>query len=151
MVNLPNISLDGARDRTYHMCFGCGKDNPIGLKLKFKWDGKEARAEFISDNNHQGWPGYVHGGILMCLLDEAFGYTSMYSGFNNVTARVQVRLKRMALVGEPLVITCRIASRNKRLIETEATVSSKDGTVIAEGSSTQFIVSPAEKIITDDK
>ena len=144
MENWPQIAIDTRNDRGYKMCFGCGKDNPIGLKLKFKWDGKEARAEFTPGENHQGWPGYVHGGILLCLLDEAFGYAAMYGGTNNVTARIQVRLRRMVLIGEPLVITCSIAKRNKRLIETEARVSLTDGTIIAEGTSTQFVISLRE-------
>jgi len=144
MENWPQITIDTRNDREYKMCFGCGKDNPIGLKLKFKWDGKEARAEFTPGECHQGWPGYVHGGILLCLLDEATGYAAMYGGTNNVTARIQARLRRLALIGEPLVITCSIANKNKRLIETEARVSLKDGTIIAEGTSTQFIVALRE-------
>ena len=52
------------------MCFVCGKDNPIGLKLRFDWDGKTARAEFTPTELYQGWQGVVHGGIIAVMLDE---------------------------------------------------------------------------------
>ena len=139
MVTWPQISLD--IDRGYRMCFGCGPDNPIGLKLSFQWDGKTARAEFTPGEVHQGWSGLVHGGIITCLLDEAMGYAAVFSGVYGVTAKMQVRLRRIALVGEPLVITSSIIKKTKRLIEAEAAVSLKDGTPIAEGTSTQFVVS----------
>ena len=34
MVNLPRVSID--TDMSDEMCFGCGDNNPIGLKLKLK-------------------------------------------------------------------------------------------------------------------
>ena len=36
-------------------CFCCGQNNPIGLKLKFDWDGTTARADFNPNENLQGW------------------------------------------------------------------------------------------------
>jgi acyl-coenzyme A thioesterase PaaI-like protein len=139
MGTWPKVDLDTFKE--YKMCFGCGKSNPIGLKLSFAWDGKVASAEFIPNENHQGWSKYVHGGILFCLLDEAMGWAAVYSGTNNVTARFSARLKRMVQVGEPLIITCWVSRSTKKLLETEAKIELKDGTVIAEGKSTQFVVS----------
>lgn len=142
MVTWPQIALD--IDRGYRMCFGCGPDNPIGLKLSFQWDGRTARAEFTPGELYQGWSGYVHGGIITCLLDEAMAYAAVFSKVYGVTAKMQVRLRRLALVGEPLVITSSIVKKTKRLVEAEAAVSLKDGTPVAEGTSTQFIVDPNE-------
>ena len=52
------------------MCFLCGIGNPIGLKLKFYTD-DEGRciAHFRPRPEHQGYPGYLHGGIISALLD----------------------------------------------------------------------------------
>ena len=58
----------------FPMCFACGKDNPVGLKLKIVKDGDEARGEFIVSEFYQGWRGYVHGGIIFTILDEAMAY-----------------------------------------------------------------------------
>ena len=118
MESWPKISVETAKE--YKMCFGCGSRNPIGLKLKFDWDGKVARADFTPGENHQGWSNYVHGGIITCLLDEAVGWTALFAGFNTVTAKLNTRFRQMAVSGEPLVITCEITKNAKRLIETEA-------------------------------
>jgi len=149
MVTWPQISLD--TDRGYSMCFGCGQSNPIGLKLSFQWDGKTARAEFTPGELHQGWSGFVHGGIITCLLDEAMAYAALFSGVYGVTAKMQVRLRRLALVGEPLIITSSIIKRTKRLVETEAAVSLKDGTPIADGTSTQFVIKTREEPASGDR
>ncbi len=138
MESWPKINLETFKE--YKMCFGCGESNPIGLKLRFTWDGKTARAEFTPRENHQGWSGYLHGGITTCVLDEAMGWTALYAGYNNVTAKMQTRFRRMIPIGETCTVTCAIIKQNSRLIETEAKITAKDGTVLAEATSTQFIV-----------
>jgi len=62
------------------MCFVCGINNPIGLKLKFYTD-DEGRciARFQPKPEHQGYPGQLHGGIISTLLDEPT-QISLHSG-----------------------------------------------------------------------
>jgi len=139
MTDWPKVSLNRPAD--YRSCFGCGQDNPIGLKLAFEWDGHTARAGFTPEAAYQGWPGLVHGGIMACLLDEGMGYAALFEVGYCVTARMHIKLKRPAYVGEPLVITSSVKRKTRKLVETEATVSlKKDGTVVAEGTGTHFIV-----------
>ena len=138
MTTWPQILIDV--DRNYSMCFGCGQNNPIGLKLDFRQDGKNARAEFTPTEVYQGWPGLVHGGILVCMLDEAMGWVVMLQGINCVTAEIQAKLKRPVPVNEPLVITSSITKKTRKLIKSRAAISLKDGTLIAEGTATQFVV-----------
>ena len=139
MANWPQISIN--TDREYSMCFGCGKNNPIGLKLKFQWDGKTASVEFTPTEFYQGWSGVVHGGILICLLDEAMGWAALFEGLHCVTAEVQARLRRPVSIGKTLIITSSITKRNRKLVEAKASVSLKDGTLIAEGTATHFVTS----------
>ena len=143
MANWPQISIDV--DKGYSRCFGCGRDNPIGLKLDFQWDGKTARAEFAPTEFYQGWPGVVHGGIMMCLLDEAMGYAALFEGVHCVTAKIQVKLRRPASIDEPLIITSSVTKKSRRLIEAKAAVSLKDGTPIAEGKATQFVANSSDR------
>lgn len=138
MVSFPKVTMD--LDRGYNKCFGCGKDNPVGLKLDFKWDGKAARAEFTPRDIYQGWNGFLHGGIVALMLDEALVYAAYLSGTTSITAKMQVRLKQMVPIAESLVITSWVTSNSRRLLETEARVALKDGTVVAEGTSTQFVI-----------
>jgi len=137
-VNLPRVSIN--TDISESLCFGCGQKNPVGLKLRFKWDGKMARAELTPGKLYQGWPGVIHGGILTCLLDEAMTYAARFKGINCITARMQIRFKRPALVNEILVITSSIIKKARKLVETKAKISLQDGTVVAEGRATQFVI-----------
>lgn len=141
MENWPKVNLNPQKE--YDKCFGCGQSNPIGLKLKFAWDEntKTASAEFTPGEHLQGWSGYVHGGITACVMDEAMGWVAMFSGTNNVTAKMRVRFRQMIPVGETYMVSCTVAKQTNRLIETAAKITGKDGTVFAEGSSTQFVVS----------
>ena len=138
MVTWAQISIDTAKDLT--MGFGFGENNPIGLKLNFKWDGKTAKAEFTPTKFYQGWPGAVHGGIIICILDEAMGYAALFEGMTCVTAKMEVKLRRLAPIDEPLIITGSITKKTRRLVETKATISLKDGTPIAKGTATQFVI-----------
>ena len=128
----------------YGMCFGCGRDNPIGLKLRFEWDGKTARAEFTPGEYHQGWSGFLHGGIVTCVLDEALTYAAYFTGVDCITAEINVRIKRSAPINQPMVVTSSVAKKTRKLIETKASLCLKDGTVVAEGTSTQFVVKNRE-------
>ena len=127
-------------DKTGNLCFGCGKDNPIGLKLQFTDDGGIARGEFIAGELHQGWGEIVHGGILGTLLDEACSYAIMWTGLNCVTAKSTTRFQNLAPINKPIQITAQITKKTSRLIETEATLSLKDGTIIAKNSSIFYVV-----------
>ncbi len=138
MKTWPQISID--TDRDYSQCFCCGQDNPIGLKLSFQWDGKATRAEFTSTELYQGWPGLVHGGIIICLLDEAMSYAVIFEGMHGVTAKIQVKLKRPASINEPLVIIASVTKKTRKLIETRASVSLRDGTLIAEATAAYFVI-----------
>ena len=138
MVVLPKVAIN--TDLNEGLCFGCGQNNPIGLKLSFTKDGDTCRAEFTPDKAHQGWPGVVHGGILTCLLDEAMSYAAYFEGVTCLTASMQIRLRQPVKVEEPLVITSSVTKNRKKLIETRASVCLKDGTVVAESTSKQFVV-----------
>jgi uncharacterized protein (TIGR00369 family) len=121
------------------MCFGCGKENPIGLKMEFARDGDSIRASFTPDKVHQGWPGVVHGGILASLLDEAMSNATYAEGIACLTASMQMRLRQPVMVATPLVITARITKKNRKVIETKAEICLEDGTVAAESTAKQFI------------
>ncbi|MDH5695474.1 MAG: PaaI family thioesterase [Dehalococcoidia bacterium] len=142
MTNWPQVSIDTEKELT--MCFACGRENPIGLKLSFEWDGKAAVAEFTPGKFHQGWSGLVHGGIISCILDEAMSYATLFKGVNTLTAKMQTRFRRPARIDEPLIITASLIKKTRRLAEAKAEVSLKDGTPVADSIATMFILNQRE-------
>jgi len=134
----PQVSID--LPPGYGLCFGCGQDNPIGLKMKFGPDGKGVKTIFTADRRFQGWPGYVHGGIVSCLLDEAVSHASATAGVRCVTARLNTRLKRLIPVDVPLVITAHVTRKTRKVIECTAMICMPDGAIAAEGTATHFVI-----------
>jgi len=120
-------------------CFGCGQENPIGLKLHFRREGNKVEAEFTPTELYQGYPSYLHGGIIFTILDEAMGWAMYSLGILAVTARAEVKFKRPALIGEPLLINATVTERTKRLLRTRATITRKDGTLVAEGAALMYV------------
>jgi uncharacterized protein (TIGR00369 family) len=137
MVVVPKVTLDA--DLNEGFCFGCGCNNPIGLKLKFTREGDIVRTGYTPPREFQGWPGLLHGGILACLLDEAMSHAAYTTGSTCVTASITVRQRQPIKVETPLVVTARITRHSRKLIETEGRVSLEDGTVVAESTAKQFI------------
>ena len=93
MARWPKVTIN---TKDLGMCFGCGQDNPFGLRLKFDWDGQTATTHFMPTRSYQGWPGYVHGGIIVSMLDEVMAYAVKFSGTMCVTVKIQASFKRMA-------------------------------------------------------
>ncbi|MHB1418462.1 MAG: PaaI family thioesterase [Bacillota bacterium] len=116
---------------SYPKCFGCGSDNPIGLKLKFIEDGDLFYTDFIPLEDHQGYDRMVHGGITTAVLDELMANHVMAKGIWVVTVEIQVRFLYPLPIGEKVRFISRIVSFNRRLYEVEAWAELHDGTVAA--------------------
>ena len=122
-------------------CFGCGKENPVGLQLDFIKDGNESRSEFTISELYEGWYGFIHGGIICTILDEAMAYT-YFPEIKGVTAKAEFRFKQPAPVGVPMAVTARLVKKTRKLLTTEATLTLDDGTVIAESTAQAYVVNP---------
>ncbi len=137
MANWPQVSLSSTDGYTH--CFGCGQDNPIGLKLKLEPDGKGLRAEFTPGEQYQGWPGYLHGGITTCILDEAMNNTAGLGGLRCITARLETRFIHLIPINQPLVITAHVTKKTRKVIQTAGKISLTNGSVAAEATGTHFV------------
>jgi len=130
-----------ARDK-YKLCFACGVDNPIGLKLLFRFEDGKAKAQFTPGPYHQSWNGVFHGGLLALCLDEAFGYVLYFQGIKAVTARMDIRLRKTVPIGQTIFITGEIRKMTRKLVETYATAELEDGTLAAESTATMYVAEP---------
>jgi acyl-coenzyme A thioesterase PaaI-like protein len=137
MVEIPKVTLNTDLNEGY--CFGCGANNPMGLKLKFTKDGEGIRTEYKPDKMLQGWPGLLHGGIVATLLDEVMSNMAYATGKTCLTAEMQLRQRKPIDINETLVITAWITRSRSKIIETAGKICLKDGTVVAESTAKQFI------------
>jgi len=78
----------------YPYCYGCGSDNLVGLHLDFEFDGKELQARFIPLEQHQGYPGIVHGGVISSILYEVMANIQRYSGDEAILRSSNVDFRR---------------------------------------------------------
>jgi acyl-coenzyme A thioesterase PaaI-like protein len=74
-------------------CFVCGKENPLGLKIKVKYQDEEmaAETELSFPREYQGWAGVIHGGLLSTLLDEMMAHAVWRFAGPGMTLGMEVR------------------------------------------------------------
>lgn len=77
-------------------CFVCGPTNPIGLHVAdIRREGDVVRATLQSRPELEGFPGLLHGGVAMTVLDEVMGYACrMMADTWAATAKFDAKFRR---------------------------------------------------------
>jgi len=119
------------------MCFICGLQNPIGLKLAFYQDAEadQVRAEITVPDEYQGYPGVVHGGIVSAILDEVAGRAIMLRRSDDdlmATLRLTVRFRRPTPTETPLTAVGWVERTSGVGARVAGEIRTPDGTVTAE-------------------
>jgi len=114
-------------------CFGCGPANPTGLRLEFLLaeDGSVVSLPTIP-NCFEGPPGYLHGGILATLLDEAMSKSVRAQVVTAVTGQMEVNYLRPVHSASPIRLEGRRLRCEGRKHWTEARILDTRGRVLAE-------------------
>ena len=126
-------------------CFGCGSDNPVGLRLEIE-SGEDGavRSRYAVPEHFQGYHGVVHGGILATLLDEVMAHAVLRRvGGSAATAQLEVRYRTPAMVGDPLCLEASVLRTSGRRIQVEGRIRRADGQLVAEGQALFLQVGPA--------
>lgn len=127
------------------MCFVCGRDNPIGFHLHFfQDDGGCVYADYTPREEHQGFPGVMHGGLVSALLDEILGRAAIANDVWCMTAELEVRYKKPVPVGVPLKLRGEIVKLRGRVIEGKGELRLADGTVAALAHGTYLRIPEAQ-------
>ena len=119
-------------------CYACGDLNPIGLHLNFRMEGDWAIASFEAQRDHQGYPGYVHGGVVSSLLDEAMGWATYGRGIWALTGKLETRFRGIVPTGEALQVRARISRDRGRTLDVVAELRDAGGKVLAESTGLLF-------------
>ena len=113
-------------------CFLCGIANPIGLKIAF-YQASETHVvvRYVPLEEHQSYPGVLHGGITSALLDETIGRTLVPSDRWAMTAELNVRFLVPIPIGQPVTVEGELTRLRSRTMEGRGRVVLADGTVAA--------------------
>ena len=86
-------------------CFVCGRENPEGFAAAVLADAGRSYLLVTPRPAFAGFPGMLHGGSVVALLDEAMWYAVYTAGWATLTGSVEVRFLRPAAPGSPLLAT----------------------------------------------
>ena len=131
------------------MCLVCGRDNPYGLHARFYElapeepagpgappAGPELLGLFRVREEHQSYPGRLHGGISSTILDETIGRAILLlqPGAWGVTVEFTARFRQPVPLDEEVRCVARITRDTSRLFEGAGEILLADGSVAVEGA-----------------
>jgi acyl-coenzyme A thioesterase PaaI-like protein len=116
----------------HDLCFGCGQANLFGLQLELeRVAGGGVEGRFFVKQDHQGPPGYAHGGVIAAALDEAMALLLWGEDEFAVTRRLEVDLLAPAPVGTFAHVAAELEESEGRTLRLRASASSAEGTELA--------------------
>jgi uncharacterized protein (TIGR00369 family) len=127
-VELPWGSIDE------HRCFACSPRNARGLKLRFqRAEGWDLACAYKPDDNDTNYPGMLHGGVAVTVLDELVGQAIFQkTGHLPVSVEATVRWHKPVKVGEEVIAAARVTAQFDRVYAASAYLFRSDGKVAAE-------------------
>lgn len=121
-------------------CFGCGRDNPIGLKLDMKLEGDYCVAYFTPKAEHESYGDRMHGGLTSTLLDEVMGdYVFRVAGKPAYTVRLEIRFRSAIRIGETVKVEGWPEVHRGRLFIMKGKITHADGTPAAEAKAEMML------------
>ena len=113
----------------HNHCFGCGPNNPRGLRIKSSWAGHQLSvARFTPEPYHCAGPThFVNGGILATVIDCHCVCTAAAAAYRDsgreigsephlhyATANLELHYRRPTPIGTELELTAQIVDRTDR-------------------------------------
>jgi uncharacterized protein (TIGR00369 family) len=130
----------------------CGVENSAGLHARFfELDNGELVGVFQPREEHQGYPGRLHGGLASTILDEAIGRAINLSDPDawGVTVELTVRYRKPVPLDGDVVAHARITKDSGRLFEGTGEILLDDGTVAVEARG-RYLRLPIDRIAEGD-
>jgi uncharacterized protein (TIGR00369 family) len=117
--------------RVHPNCVVCSQSNTNGLQLEFisKEDGG-ITAKFMCDEDLEGYPGVLHGGIVSSILDGAMCHCMFSRGQVAVTAEMTTKFWHPVITNQQAIVTANVTRFSHSLCLLEAEIV-QDGKVKA--------------------
>jgi uncharacterized protein (TIGR00369 family) len=131
---------------THNRCFGCGEANASGLRLEFLLAADGAAVSLpVVPETFEGHPGYLHGGIIATLLDEAMSKAVRALGQPSVTRKMEIEYLRPVPSGTPLRLEGRVVRSEGRKHWTEAVIANAQEVELARSNGLFIEIQPKAK------
>jgi acyl-coenzyme A thioesterase PaaI-like protein len=120
-------------------CYGCGRMNELGHRIKTFWDGDETVTHYMPEPKHTAIPGFVYGGLLASLVDchsTGTAAAAMYRAegramdseppFRFVTGSLHVDYLKPTPMGVELTLRGKVKEIRGRKVVVETTLYAND-------------------------
>jgi uncharacterized protein (TIGR00369 family) len=116
-------------------CFGCSPTNPHGLRLQFSIaEDRTVLCETHVSEFYEGPPGYLHGGIIATLLDEAMSKANRAHGVTAMTRQMNVEYLRPVPSNVSIRVAGNVTRSEGRKHWTTAEIQSNEGKTLAKAT-----------------
>jgi acyl-coenzyme A thioesterase PaaI-like protein len=119
-------------------CFGCGLENPIGLKLEiFQTEPGVVETTYTAPEHFEGYPGTLHGGIVASILDEVSSRAHMGVSTNPrfmFSGKIEIKYRANVPIGKPLKIIGKAGISRGKTAEGWAGIYDEEGRLLAEAT-----------------
>ena len=120
-------------------CYGCGRLNEHGLKIKSYWEGDISIATYHPKPFYLSFPGFVYGGLITSLIDCHGTGTAAAAAYKKegremgtdpelryVTASIKVNFLKPTPINTDLILRGYVKEIKGRKVIVEITLSAKD-------------------------
>jgi acyl-coenzyme A thioesterase PaaI-like protein len=119
-------------------CFGCGLENPIGLKLEiYQTEPGVVETTYMAPEQFEGYPGTLHGGIVAAILDEVSSRAHMDDSSDPrfmFSGKLEVKYRANVPIGKPLRIIGKAGKTRRKMAEGWAGIFDEEGKLLAEAT-----------------
>lgn len=127
-------------------CFVCEPGNTHGLRIQFFHDDESGvvTAEFTLGTELSGAPHYVHGGVLLAILDESMAWASIaVAGRFAVVQSTATTFDRPVRVGQPHRVEATVQGQTDTAVTARAHIADAGGRRCAEARARLVVLSTA--------
>ena len=122
-------------------CFVCGPQNPSGLQLSFTIDDDDiCRSQFTPAENHCGYDGVTHGGIIFSALDDVMANWLFLKGLKAFTAKCEIRYRDALPIGTRVRLEGHCLKQKARLTQMRGLLIREDTNEIVVEANASFML-----------
>ena len=116
------------------------------MRLSFEQDDARRRivGRFRLGEEYQGGSGFLHGGIIAVLLDEAMGKAVRLHAEHAVTAELRIEYKKPIPVDTDIIVEGFVTRRDGRQLYHEGEIRNEAGDLLARGEG-RFVIVDRQK------